>query len=87
MVVVKNKIDDNKKYTSNAGNFDGHSYMVLQCGAHCLMERICGFMQSQYMPLLGECLHHITPAAAMVDNFEKKRKTLPKHNFYLAFSR
>jgi hypothetical protein len=30
---------------------------------------------------LGECLRRITPAAAMVDDFEKKRKTLPKHNF------
>jgi hypothetical protein len=25
MVVAKNKIDGNKKYTSNAGNFDGHA--------------------------------------------------------------
>jgi hypothetical protein len=37
----------------------------------------------------GECPRRIAPAAAMVDDFEKKRKekTLPKHNFYLAFSR
>jgi hypothetical protein len=47
MVVVKNKINDNKKYTSNAGNFKGHAYTVVQCGAHCLMECIRGFMQSQ----------------------------------------
>jgi hypothetical protein len=46
MVVVKNEIDDDKKYTSNAGNFEGHAYMVLRCGAHCPMERIHGFMQS-----------------------------------------
>jgi hypothetical protein len=46
MVVANNKMDDDKKYTSNAGNFDGHADMVVQCGAHCLMERICGFMGS-----------------------------------------
>jgi hypothetical protein len=33
------------------------------------------------MPPLGECPRHIAPAAAMVNNFEKEKKTLPKHNF------
>jgi hypothetical protein len=46
MVVVKNKIDDDKKCTSNAGNFEGHAYTVVRCGVHCPMERIRGFMQS-----------------------------------------
>jgi hypothetical protein len=46
MVVIKNKIDDDKKYTSNAGNFKGHAYMVVRCGVHHPMERIRGFMQS-----------------------------------------
>jgi hypothetical protein len=46
MVVVKNEINNNKKYTSNAGNLKGHAYTVVQCGAHRLMERIRGFMQS-----------------------------------------
>jgi hypothetical protein len=46
MVVVKNEIDDDKKYTSIAGNFEGHAYTVVQCGVHCQMERIHGFMQS-----------------------------------------
>jgi hypothetical protein len=46
MVVVKSEIDDDKKYTSNAGKFKGHAYTVVGCGAHCPMERICGFMQS-----------------------------------------
>ncbi len=46
MVVVKNKIDDDKKYTSNAGNLEGHAYTVVQCRVHCPMERICDFMQS-----------------------------------------
>jgi hypothetical protein len=35
-----------KKYTLNAGNFDGHADMAVRCGAHCPMERIRGFMQS-----------------------------------------
>jgi hypothetical protein len=55
---------------SNAGNFDGHADTAVQCGAHRLMERIRGFMQSHSMPLLGECLCRIAPMAAMVDNFE-----------------
>jgi hypothetical protein len=46
MIVVKNEIDDDKKYTSNAGNFEGHAYTVVQCGAHRPMDRIRGFMQS-----------------------------------------
>jgi hypothetical protein len=37
------------------------------------------------MPLSGDCPCRIAPAAAMVEDFEKK-KTLPKHNFYLAFT-
>jgi hypothetical protein len=46
MVVANNEIDGDKKYTSNAGNFDGHADTAVQCGAHRLMERIRGFMQS-----------------------------------------
>jgi hypothetical protein len=46
MVVVKNEIDDDKKYTSNAGSFEGHAYTVVRCGAHRPMKRIRGFMQS-----------------------------------------
>jgi hypothetical protein len=46
MVVVNKEIDSDKKYTSNAGNFDGHVDTAVQCGAHRLMERIRGFMQS-----------------------------------------
>ncbi len=46
MVVANNEIDSDKKYTSNAGDFDGHADMAVQCGAHPPMERIHGFMQS-----------------------------------------
>jgi hypothetical protein len=46
MVVANNKINDDKKYKSNAGNFDRHADTAVQCGAHCLMKRIRGFMRS-----------------------------------------
>ncbi len=46
MVVPKNEINYNKKYTSNADNFDHHTDAVVQCGVHRPMERIRGFMQS-----------------------------------------
>jgi hypothetical protein len=43
--------------------------MAVQRGAHCLMEHIQGYTGSHWMPPLGECLHRITPAAAMVYEF------------------
>jgi hypothetical protein len=46
MIEANNKINGNKKYTSNAGNFDGHADTAVQCGAHCPMEHIPGFMRS-----------------------------------------
>jgi hypothetical protein len=44
MVVANNKINSDKKYTSNAGDFDGHADTAVQCGAHRLMDCIRGFM-------------------------------------------
>ena len=85
MVVANNKIDGDKKYTSNAGNFDGHADTVVQCKAHCPMECIRGFMQSHQMPPAGECPHRVALAATMFYDFEWNKKTLTKHNFYLAF--
>jgi hypothetical protein len=46
MVVANNKINGDKKYTSNTGDFDGHADTAVQCGAHCPMECIRGFMGS-----------------------------------------
>jgi hypothetical protein len=46
MVVANNKINGNKNYMSNAGNFNGHADTAVQCGVHCPMEPIRGFMQS-----------------------------------------
>jgi hypothetical protein len=44
MVVANNEINGNKKYTSNAGNFDGHADMAVQCRVHCPTECIRGFI-------------------------------------------
>jgi hypothetical protein len=70
MVVANNKINGDKKYTSNTGNFNGHADTAVQCGLHGLMERIHGFMQSPYMLPLGKCPCRIASAMAMVDGFE-----------------
>jgi hypothetical protein len=69
MVMGDNKINGNKKYTSNAGNFNCHADAVMGCGLHCLMDHIPGFTRSQWMPPLGECLRCITPAAVMANKF------------------
>jgi hypothetical protein len=44
MIVANNKINGNKKYTSNAGNFDGHADTAVRCGVHHPIEHIRGFM-------------------------------------------
>jgi hypothetical protein len=75
MVVVKNEINDDKQYMSNAGHFEGHACTVVQFGVHCPMEHISGFMQSHYMPPSGKCPRSIALAAAMVNDFEKKKNT------------
>jgi hypothetical protein len=46
----ENEIDDNKKSMSNAGEFDCHVDLALQCGAHRPMEHITGFTRSHWMP-------------------------------------
>jgi hypothetical protein len=46
MVVAYNEIDGGKKYTSIAGDFDGHAGTAVQCGARRPIEHIRGFMRS-----------------------------------------
>jgi hypothetical protein len=46
MVVANNETSGDKKYMSNAGDFDGHVDTAVQCGAHGPMDCIRGFMQS-----------------------------------------
>ncbi len=78
MVVGDNGIDDNKKCRESAGAFDHHSDAVVQCGAHHPMEHVLGFTRSHWMPPLGECLRHIAPAAAMVDEYIENTQILKK---------
>jgi hypothetical protein len=79
--VANNEINDTKKCSQIAGNFDGHADAVVQCGTHCLMEHISGFTRSHWMLPLGKCLPRIAPAAAKVIDFGCKHKSLTKHNF------
>ena len=80
MVTANNKIDGNKKYTSNAGNFDCHTDAAVHCKAHRSMKHIPGFTRSQWLLPLGKCLCRIAPAAAMVDEFvETTQKTNKIH--------
>jgi hypothetical protein len=81
--VANNKINDDKKCMQISGDFDCHANAVVQCGAYCPMEHIQGFSISHWMPPLGKCLCRINLAAAMVDNFGCKKKSLTKHNFLL----
>ncbi len=72
MVVANNEIGDNK----NAGKSTtismamGHGDAAVRREAHRPMEHIQGFTRTHWMPPLVECLRHIAPAAAMVDEFK-----------------
>ena len=59
-----------KKCRQIEDDFDGYGDAVVRREAHLPMEHIQGFTRSHWMPLSGECLRHIAPAAAMVDDFE-----------------
>ena len=72
------RIGDNKKCRQITGNFDCHADAALRCGAHRPIEHILGFTRSHWMLPTGECLHRIATAAAMVDEFGRKHKTLIK---------
>jgi hypothetical protein len=50
-------------------------------GAHHPMEHIMGFTQSHWMLSSGECSHCNTAAAAEVNDFGGKHKTLTKNYF------
>jgi hypothetical protein len=70
------EINDNKKYTLNAGNYDCRVDVAVRCWAHRPMDHIPGFTRSNWMLPSGECSHRITTAAAMVEDFGRKHKTL-----------
>jgi len=60
---------DNKKCRQIAGDFNFHEDVGVQCRAHGPIEHIQGFTWSHWMLPLGERLHCIALAAAMVDGF------------------
>ena len=68
-----NKIDDKNSI------FDRHADAAVRWRAHRPMEHIPGFTRSHCMPPLGRCSHRIAAAAAMVDDFGRKHKTLTKN--------
>ncbi len=47
MVMGNNGIDDYKKCRQTDDDFDPHAAGVIRHNAHCPIERICGFIQSQ----------------------------------------
>jgi hypothetical protein len=73
----------NKKCMQINADFDDHAdaAVLVLLGAHRLMKHIQGFTRSHCLPPSGECLHRIAAAAAMVDDFGRKHKTLTKNNF------
>jgi hypothetical protein len=84
MVVDNNKINNNKKCRQIAGNFNCRADAAVQPGSLCSMKHIQDFPRSLWMLPSGKCLRRIALAAAMIDNFGCKQKTLTKHNFPLA---
>ena len=78
------RISDNKKCRQIAGDFDCHTDAAVQHGAHCPIEHVQGFTRSHWMPPSGECLHHIAPAATMVDKFVENTLNTNKTQLYLA---
>ena len=67
-----------KKCRQIDDDFDGHGDAAVQPGAHRSMEHIQGFTWSHWMPPLVECSHCITPAAAMVKEFESNTQNTNK---------
>ena len=76
MVIGDVKINNSKKYTSNAGNFDCHADVAVRCGLNCPMDHIPGFTRSQWqwMPPSDKCLRRIALAAAVVNEFFENTK-------------
>ena len=70
-----------KKCRQINDHFDDHANTAVRCWVHRLMKHNQGFTRSQWIPPLGECLHRIAAAAAMVDDFGRKHKTLTKNYF------
>jgi hypothetical protein len=62
-------------------NVDHHADAAVRCQAYRPMKHNQGFTRSQRIPPSGGCSHGIAAAAAMVDDFGRKHKTLTKNYF------
>ncbi len=85
MAAVKNKIDGNKKYTPNAG--DLKAMRIWWCNA----GRIAQWSASVASCGATRCRHWASARAVLprqppwLTISNETKKTLTKHNFYLAF--
>jgi hypothetical protein len=79
--VGNNGIDDDEKCRESADDFDHHADAAVQCRVHRPMENIPGFTRSHWMLPLGKCLHHIAPAAAMVEEYVENTQNTDKKLF------
>jgi hypothetical protein len=79
--VANNEINATKNAGKSTMISTTPSDAAVRCGAHRPMKNNQGFTQSQLMPPSGKCLCHIAAAAAMVNYFGQKHKTLPKNYF------
>ncbi len=71
-------VNNDKKYTRFAGNFEDHADVPLRFGAHCRIEHNQGFTWSHGTSPLGNYLHRITPASAMVIDGGDTTNTIKK---------
>jgi len=81
LTLCKQRINHNEKRRRITGNFDSHVGTAVRRVLHRPIEHIRGFTRSHWMPPSVECLRQIAPAAAMVDYFRRKHKTLTKNYF------
>jgi hypothetical protein len=56
-----------------SGHFNDHAGAAMQYSAHCPMEEVRGYTGSHWTLPLGEYLHHIASADAMVIDFCLKK--------------
>jgi hypothetical protein len=87
MVVANNKINGDKKYTSNAG--DLMAMPIRQCDAGCIAQWSASVASCK----TTRCCHQVSARAVLPHwppwptSLNETKKTLTEHNFYLAFSR
>ncbi len=77
-------VNNEKKYTRFAGNFNDHANAPLRFGAHFQIEHNQGFTRSHCTSPLGNYLHRIAPSRPPWSLTAATRQTKLKKNFELA---